>query len=153
MNTGKKEKIWIFAIAITIILTAGIIIGPKYISGKKNRTYIEINIEELKTKLEKKDSFILFIGAKWCPHCQDFKITANKIVNDYEIDIYHIDIADMEEEDKNFLKVALKFSGSLPTTISIVDGEEYNRTSTRIEGALPYKETVSRLKKAGFIKE
>ena len=141
-----------------IFLTVGIsliLIGclcnllPKLLVPK---TYKEISIDTLKTKVEKQENFVLFIGSETCTHCKKFKKTINRVIEDYKIKVYYIDISKLNEDENAYINSHFPYSGT-PTTIIVKGGTEYERQSTRIEGARDYDFTVQRLKRAGIIKE
>ena len=120
--------------------------------GKKISTYKEINYNEFKEMINNKESFPLFVGSHECSHCDDFKKTVNRIVENYQIDIYYIDVANMTTEEYNKFLTIVNFGGSTPTTVFITDGEE-KTVYNRIIGALSYNKVVEKLKKIGYIKE
>lgn len=120
-------------------------------SDKKIKSYTEITYEEFKQKIENKESFPLFVGSHDCHHCDDYKISLNSFISDYQVDVFYIDVANLEKEEFNEFLTHVNFS-STPTTVFIIDGEEQN-VYNRIVGALPYGKIVSKFQKMGYIKE
>lgn len=119
--------------------------------GNKIKTYEEISYKQFVQKIENKDSFILFIGAESCQHCSMYKNTINKIVENYQVKIYHIDMDKLSETEYSKFKTYINFSGT-PTTAFIYDGKEEN-TYNRISGNKSYDKVKERLIKEGYIKE
>lgn len=138
-----------------ILLIIAVLCGGFYILSNiilVPKTYKEISIDSLKTKIEKKEDLVLFIGSETCTHCKKFKKTINRVIEEYKIKVYYIDISKLKEEDNAYINSHFPYQGT-PTTVVIKNGTEYERQTTRIEGAKDYDFTVKRLKKAGIIKE
>ena len=121
------------------------------ISGCGNKTYDEITYDDLNSMLEDKESFVLFIGSATCTHCDAYKVTINKVIKDYDVDIKYIDISKLSDSEVSSLQAKFPFSGT-PTTVSVEKGEEKS-TFNRIEGESSYSEVVDALKENGYIKE
>ena len=127
------------------------------LTGCGSKTYEEIDYDTFLEKIENKDNFILFIGSETCQHCALYKSKVNKIIQNYNIMIYYIDINKFSDEQENKFKTYINFSGT-PTTVFIENGEEKrdekgNVSIYRINGNLDYEKVVDKIKKAGFIKE
>ncbi len=111
--------------------------------------YTEINYEQLKTKLDNKDTFVLLIGSDTCSACANYEITMEKVMKDTKIEIFYVNLHNLSEED--YSKVYSKFVvSSTPTTIFIKDGEE-TTTYNRIVGAADYNTVVDKLKTLEYI--
>lgn len=127
------------------------------LTGCKLKTYEEITYNEYVEKVENEESFILFIGSATCSHCNDYKSKVEKIVKDYQIMIYYIDINKFTDEQLNKFKTQINFSGT-PTTVFIENGKEKtdsngNVSPYRINGNVDYNKLIKKLQKAGYIKE
>ena len=101
--------------------------------------------------LEDKESFVLFIGSATCTHCDAYKVTINKVIEDYDVDIKYIDISKLSDSEVSSLQAKFPFSGT-PTTVFVEKGEEES-TFNRIEGEASYSEVVDALKENEYIKE
>lgn len=111
--------------------------------------YTEINYEQLKTKLDNKDTFVLLIGSDTCSACAKYEITMEKVMKDTKVEIFYVNLHTLSEED--YSKVYSKFVvSSTPTTIFIKDGEE-TTTYNRIVGAADYNTVVDKLKTLEYI--
>ena len=121
------------------------------ISGCGNKTYDEITYDDLNSMLEDKESFVLFIGSATCTHCDAYKVTINKVIEDYDVDIKYIDISKLSHSEVSSLQAKFPFSGT-PTTVFVEKGEEES-TFNRIEGEASYSEVVDALKENEYIKE
>ncbi len=133
----------LIVLAFPIYKLLSVLIAPK--------TYKEINYNTLIKMLSNDEEFVLFIGSETCSHCQKYKKTINRVIEDYKIKVYYIDILKLSEEENAYINSHFPYSGT-PATLVIKNGAEYERQSCRIEGAKDYDYTVERLKKAGIIK-
>lgn len=138
-----KKRFFVFSlIVIMIFITTA--------CKKKLTTYEEITYTQFQEKIKDKESFILFVGSSTCGACDKYKVTLNKIIKDYQVKVYYVDISKFDiTEQREFLTV-INFS-STPTTVFITDGEE-KTVYNRIVGALSYSKIEAKLEKAGYIK-
>jgi predicted bacteriocin transport accessory protein len=139
------------AIIIALLSFAIIIVGFLIYYVSLPKEYIQITYEEYKQLEESDEKFVLFIGASTCSHCTTYKKTINRVVKDYHIKVYYIDINLLEEEEHAHIYSHFPYSGT-PTTVVIKNGKEYKREKTRIKGTASYEETVKKFKTAGIIK-
>ena len=140
----KSIKGLVFAfVCLSLVVTVG--------CKKKLTTYTEITYDEFKQMIENKESFPLFVGSSQCSHCDDYKITLNEFIKDYQVKVYYIDIVKMEKEQYNEFLTYVNFGGSTPTTVFITDGVE-KTVYNRIVGALSYSKIESKFENAGYIK-
>lgn len=121
------------------------------ISGCGNKTYDEITYKEFNELINKKEDFVLFIGSKDCSHCAAYKVTLNKIIEKYGVEVKYIDISKLKEKEINNFQSKFPFSGT-PTTIFITEGKEIS-TFNRIEGAKEYSKVKKIFEKNNYIKE
>lgn len=127
------------------------------LTGCKLKTYEEITYDEYVEMIENEENFILFIGSATCSHCNDYKSKVEKIVRNYQIMIYYIDVNKFTDEQLNKFKTTINFSGT-PTTVFIENGKEKtdskgNVSTYRINGNVDYNKLIKKLQKAGYIKE
>ncbi len=119
--------------------------------GCGNPKYTEINYEQLKQKLDNKDTFVLLIGSDTCSACASYETTMTKVMKDTKVEIFYVNLHALSEED--YSKVYSKFVvTSTPTTIFIENGEETS-TYNRIVGAAKYEDVIDSLKQHGYIGE
>lgn len=137
----KKILLITFIVANLFILTG--CMGPK--------TYEEISFSELKDKIENKEDFILFIGSETCSACSAYKITINKIIENYGLDVKYIDLDKVGENDYNYVKDIAYFTGT-PATVFIENGKE-SKDKEKISGNVKYSKVVKTLKEYGYIEE
>lgn len=137
------KKALIFIIIIFSIL--GITV---FVNGQSVK-YTEINYQQLKTKMDNKETFVLLLGSDTCSACANYEVTMQKVMKDTKIEIFYVNLHNLSEED--YSKVYSKFVvKSTPTTIFIKDGEE-TTTYNRIIGAADYNTVVDKLKSLGYI--
>lgn len=115
-------------------------------------TYEEISFNDYKEMINNKESFILFIGSTQCSHCASFKKTINKVVSDYDVKVYYIDIYNFSEKESKEFDGMIKFTGT-PTTVFYNEGVEEHPSYNRINGNKPYSKVVEMFTKNGYIKE
>ena len=135
--------ILIAAIIITILIILFLAIGKS-----KEGNLLELNLNNLKEKMENKETFVLCISKTTCSHCNDYKPKLKSIASEYNIDIYYIDVDKYDEEEFSNL---ISFDGSTPTTIFIKNGDE-ETTSNRINGDVSKSKIIDKLKSNDFIK-
>lgn len=129
-------------IAIIVLLIAIVI----FFATRKN--LISLNYTTYETKLENKDSFILYLGAKDCSHCQTFRPTLEKIMRKYRLEIFYLDVSTLTKEEYAKVENKTHLKGT-PTVVFIEQGKL--RTSPRIQGEMPYYEAVEIFKESGYI--
>lgn len=144
----KNKKIFIIAIIFLILIIGGLLVYNFFIKNK----LIELNVDEVIEKINNKESFVLCISQTECEHCNNFKPKLKKIVSEYKIDIFYIDINKYEQEDVNKFKKEITFDGNTPVTAFIINGEEPS-ASTRINGDVKYSKIIDKFKKFGFIEQ
>lgn len=135
--------ILIGAIVITILIILFLAIGKS-----KEGNLLELNLNNLKEKIENKETFVLCISKTTCSHCNDYKPKLKSVANEYNIDIYYIDVDKYDEEEFSNL---ISFDGSTPTTVFIKNGDE-ETTSNRINGDVSKSKIIDKLKSNDFIK-
>ena len=134
-----------------------LIISLFILTGCTNNKYDEISYTKLSNMLDNNESFILFIGSSTCTHCDSYKITVNKIIDKYKIDIKYIDVSKFSNDEIEKFNEIIDYNGT-PTTAFIKDGKEYcgesdNCSYYRIRGNQDYETVVNKLKQKGYIKE
>lgn len=139
----------ILKIAIILLLLVGIgILVYKQSNKNKYDTYVTLSYEDMITKIDNGERFVLFIGSDECSHCSTFKITVDKIVKKYDIEINYINIGALNTEEYAYLNSHFPFSGT-PTTVIVEDGKK----GSELYGAKGFDATVKFLTKQGIIKE
>ena len=143
-----KENAWIQPIALVVLIFAlvfgfqGIVNGIEKIkensSAKKEEEknkYTKLTMEQVRTKIDNDDDFILFIGAHDCVYCNEFKTVVNKYISSTSNMIYYIDINDSSDTsmDDKYLDEWVEMLGNIstrdftglstPTVVVIRDGE------------------------------
>ena len=86
----KMLMLILSALVISVIIFLG------YRHFTKVETYTELSYSELKSKIESDGKFVLFIGKEDCSHCQKYKSTINKVVEEHDVTIYHVDISKLK---------------------------------------------------------
>ena len=150
----KKRENLINLIIVILVIVIICLLGYKLITKNKQEKYDyikNINISELKEKIDNKDSFILVITQDSCSHCKAFLPVINDVAKTYNITIYDISQTNLSDEDATYLKNIASISGT-PTTVFIVDGVE-KTTTNRLVGNVPKYRVIEHLKALGYINE
>ena len=146
----NENKVNLIIVIVIIILVGGLafffLSKNMQTDGVKN-----INISELREKINNKDSFMLVITQDGCTHCKAYLPTIRKIANQYNLTFYDISQTGLNEEDKTFLKNVANIDGT-PTTVFIENGEE-KTTTNRLVGNVPEYRVIEKLKALGYINE
>lgn len=135
---------------IIIIIVIGLGIGLGYLLFNNNDNLIELNYNELESKIENKEDFVVCISRTTCSHCNNYKPKLRNVANKYKINIYYTDIDKYTKTDFEKFNNLISFDGGTPVTIFIKNGEE-KTTATRIEGDVSTDKIIDKLKKNGFI--
>ncbi len=126
------------------------IIGILFLTGCE-KDYTRITYNELETKLNNHENFVLVIGSATCFACDIYEETMKKVMSKNNIEIFFIDLDALTDAEHS--KIYNKFTYAYtPTTIFIKDGED-SGTHNRFTRAADYEEVVDRLKKLGYIGE
>lgn len=135
---------------IIIIIVIGLGIGLGYLLFNNNDNLIELNYNELESKIENKEDFVVCISRTTCSHCNNYKPKLRNVANKYKINIYYTDIDKYTKTDLEKFNNLISFDGGTPVTMFIKKGEE-KTTATRIEGDVSTDKIIDKLKKNGFI--
>ena len=118
------------------------------------KTYEKISYKKLMSKLDNKESFILYIGSSNCGACADFKPTLEAVIKKYQVKVYYIDSYKLSDEQYRELNNVISYGGSTPTVAFIKDGAEgENPTYNRIKGSRDQDYVIEKFKKNGYIEE
>lgn len=150
----KKNIMIIIGIIIVAAAVIGLIYAGTILHGKEvkeDNHLIELTFDELQKKIDNQDSFILLISRTNCSHCIEYKPTLKKVLAEYDITAYEVEIDKLSKEDNIKLKAIANVDGT-PNTIFIENGAEKN-TASRLAGTVSESKLVSRLKAMGYIKE
>lgn len=130
----------ILLVILSVLCLTGCSSGTKL----KNISYNELN-----EKMKNKETFVLYIGAANCSHCSEFKPTLEKVVKEYNLDVYYIDMATVSEEEYEAVKNKTNLQGT-PTVLVVQNGK--SKYTDRIVGTKDEESTVEFFKEIGKIK-
>ncbi|MGL5295414.1 MAG: thioredoxin family protein [Culicoidibacterales bacterium] len=129
-TTTNSNTVRIGLIAGGIILAIALLFGLQFARSTQNEQYLpSITTNDLTTKLDAKEDFIVYVGRPTCSACVEFKpkIESAAKTNNFTVDYYNVDDAATEDNDtKNAMLDRLQIEGT-PTLIAIKDGEEIGR--------------------------
>ena len=126
-----------------------IIICALFLVGCSNPKYTELSCDDLFTKLENKDTFVLVFGSDTCSACKSYEPTMQKVMKDTNLEIFYINLHVLSDEDYSKIYSSYVVT-STPTTLFFKDGVETS-TYDRIVGAVDYDEVIKKLEKLGYI--
>ncbi len=138
----KKLLIFLTIVTSCLLLLSG--------CKTKEKKIVDITLDEFKKKIENKETFPLFIGNDSCSHCISYLPILKKVVEDYDITLYHLDNSKLSEDELSEFNSYINISGT-PTVVFITNGEE-ETTLNRINGEVSREATISRFKTNGYIK-
>lgn len=142
-----NKKFFVFALILLIVIILSIFIFN--FSFKKGLH--ELNVQDVKEKIDNKESFILCISATYCSHCKEYKPKLEEVSKKYNLDIYYIDFDKYSKDEQDLFRDYISFDGSTPVTLFIKNGEE-ETTVNRINGNVSTDKIINKFKSNGFIK-
>ena len=143
MKTTKTTILTI--ITITLFIGAFIFVST---SNNKYGELTKITYDEIITKQQNEEDFIVIFSRSDCSHCATYKPKVNQISKKYNITTYYIDIDKYSDKEK--ILNEFKLSGATPMTLFFKKGKETSILH-RIEGDLSSKVIEQTFKKMGFI--
>lgn len=120
-------------------------------NNEQNEYLIKLKFNELQTKIDNKESFILVITQTTCSHCHEYRPILINVLEEYNIVAYELELDKLTTKERGKLNDIANVSGT-PTTIFIYDGVEKS-TTNRIIGSVAKNKLVSKFKAMGYIKE
>lgn len=117
--------------------------------GSKITTFKQIDYTKYTEMKEADESYILYLGSSSCSHCQNFKPTLESIIEDYQLEVYYIDVATLTDKEYAVLKNDTKLQGT-PTVVFVEDG--IVQTSPKIVGAVSYTSALEKFRESGYLK-
>lgn len=131
----------------TLILLVVILIS----TGCSKKEYIkDINLDKFKEMVANKETFAVYVGNEDCSHCTAYMPTLLKVLEDYDITIYHVDNSQLTEKELGEFSTYVNITGT-PTIAFLVEGEEKS-TLSRISGQVSEEQTIKKFKSNGYIK-
>lgn len=110
---------------------------------------VEIDYNELATKIENEESFVLYVGSSECSHCADYKPTLEKIIYKHKLDVYYINLAKLSAAKRKAVLDKVEAQGT-PMTVYIEKGKTLSEP--RVEGARDYDTTLEFFKELKLVK-
>ena len=128
------KKILISIIMVLVLLTG---------CGKSNLK--NINFNELKEKINNKDSFVVYFSG----NDSIFKDKLNSISNEYDLTIYVVN--KVNDNDKNDYQTIINIENE--SIVFILNGQDPSKLSHITDSSVTKKQIIQRLKDMNFIKE
>lgn len=147
-----KNKLWIILIIIVVVLFIVV-----FSFNSKSGDYLkEISYSELIDKLDKKETFILYLKQDECSHCAEFTPVFERVLQANEVHAYYLRLNILNDEqikrddDSSTIEEANITITGTPTVVFIKDGKE--STMNRIVGSVEQDVVLRKLKNTGYIK-
>lgn len=143
-----------FTFIMFATVAAYFVVSNKYKDKKEKKDdgyFYTIKYKDFKQMIDDKEDFILVVHQTGCPHCANYLPIVKKISNEYELDVYNINISDFSESERTKFNGIVHISGT-PTTLFFFDGEERTPIN-RIVGEANKNSVIERFKSLGFISD
>ncbi len=137
-----------FIILGVIILVLFIILILNRVFNKEGKL-IELDYNEVMTKMNNKDSFVLCLSQTTCNHCADYKPKLMSVARKLNINLYYIEVDLLNKEEQEEFSSVISYKGT-PTTIFLKNGEE-TTSSNRLSGNVSEDKIISKLKSNGYV--
>ena len=110
----------------------------------------EISFNEFNSKIENKETFILYVGNKNCHNCVSYEPVLKEVLKENNLTAYKLDNSKLSEDEFDKLNDKFSISGT-PTIIFVNKGDE-ETTLNRIVGNTSKESTIEKFKTNGYIK-
>ncbi len=100
-----------------------------------------ISVSELKEKMQKKESFIVYFASK---DDEILEQTLNNTLTENNITAYRIDIDDIKDQEKKELQIKIPYTD--PSIVFIIDGKDPSKLTHVTNDSITVKQLTERLK-------
>lgn len=84
----------------------------------RNHVFVTISFDDLMNKINKGETFQVYVGSSTIPECEQFVFEANKLAKQNGIDtIYYLNYANLNEDQITQVKIKSNLSITFPTLI------------------------------------
>ena len=139
-----KNK-WLFG-ALFIILVLAFL--ASFFSESEDKYVTEITYEQLVSKMDKKEKFVLYVKKDGCSACEEFNPKFLSVLRKYNLKVYSLYTDKLDENDESSFYELVDVTGT-PTVLFIEDGKE---TMNKIEGSRTEDYIIKKFTNAGYIK-
>src|SRR5574344_2933518 len=119
------------------------------LTGCSRKTYQEIDLNTLESKINNKETFALYIGSSTCSNCASLEPTLNKVIENYNITVYYINVHNLSDDDNSKLLGMIDYGNKTPAIYFITNGEHDDINV--IKGNQAYETLVKYFKQYGYI--
>ena len=159
INKKDNSKLVNTLLIIGIIFLIGSLVLMLQSNGTKNHIK-EISFKDY-TDISKEDKYsIIILTSPTCSHCINYKPYVNYAADEYNLDVYDIDVTNLSLEEvtvlhDNFSAIKNEYDSennpTIPTPVTLIvrNGEEVSS----VLGEISYEKLVRLLKNNGVIKD
>lgn len=124
------NKKYLLSLFILIFIVGFSLIFFQTSKGSSSNEYKDISLTEYKEKLDKKESFIVYIYSTSCEACERFSPILNEKIKEHRLEVLSLNVLEEKNKDTKFFKKQnLKFT---PTIIFYENGVEKDRRIANI---------------------
>lgn len=139
-----KNKLFII---IIVLLIAILLFLSIFFSEKEEKFITEITYQQLVSKMDKKEKFVLYVKQDRCSACEEFNPTFLSVLRTYNLKVYSLYTDKLSSTDSESFYKLVEVSGT-PTVLFIEDGKE---TMNKIEGVRTKDYVIKKFANAGYI--
>lgn len=121
-----------------------------FLTGCGKTSIENTSYSSFKSKIENKETFVAYISRTGCSHCENYEPTLRKVLIDYKLKVYKINLADVTSSEEKSITNKVKLEGT-PTLIYINKGKA--DILNALVGETTYDNTVDFFKEIGMIGE
>lgn len=146
---NRMKNILLYLVIAILIIGGILLVYNLAFKDKSESNIISINVSDLETKINNKETFVLVISQTGCSHCEQYLPELDRTLKEIDFTAYELNVTGISKEEGSTLNKYVNFSGT-PTTIFFHEGEEAT-TLNRIIGYASKTKIIERLKSLGYI--
>ena len=145
----NKNNIFFYVMMVILVILGAFFIYSLSSKSQEESKLISITVDDLETKINNKESFVLVLTQTGCSHCEQYLPELKLALNEVNLHAYTLNITDLNQTQNETLESYVRFGGT-PTTVFFKDGTE--KTSlNRIVGYASKAKIIERLKSLGYV--
>ena len=118
------------------------------LTGCSSNTLSKITIDEVKEKMNKKESFVIYFASE---NDNSLKKNLESVLEEYKLEGYQVDINKIKSDDENNFRLLIDYSD--PSIVFVVNGVDSSILSHITSDETTKKDIIKRLIDMNFITE